>query len=240
MKNIYSFNVIKKVPTDVKTETADGTLTKTELIDTPVKIILKSPSIKERSEAEEFQAIEWNKAVSSGIMTKKMLVKMYSDSGGVLSKEEIKFYDSLVNEYNSLLTEYQELSLVKGKKNQETKDKLEEILDKLKSIYSDISQIDLAREDLFRNSAESRAKDKTIQWLTLFLTYIEKNGKPVQFFSGDSYSDKLEDLFAKEDSGDEFDLEVLKKSSLFISLWFLGKISEKEDFEKLEKTLNES
>lgn len=235
MKELYSFKINKTKEVEVKKETEDGILTKLEKKDVPYKIVLKSPSIAEKSSLEEFQATEWSKMVSSGVLTRQMLSKIYSDNGGIFSKDDVKNYAKLIEDYNSMLLEYQQITQEKGKKAKEDK-RSQEITDELVNIYQEIEKINQAREELFRNSAESRSRDKAIQWLVLFLTYVEDDsGKIVPLFPQDDYESKLDELNLLVESEDEFQNKVIEKASLFLSFWFLGKISGKEDFERLEK-----
>lgn len=235
MKELYAFNINKSIEVEIKINTPDGTLLKKEIKEVPVKIILKSPSRLDKENAAAFEATEWSKAVRDGILTKQMLAKIYSDNGGILSKEDIKKSTKLIEEYNLKILEWQQATIDKADEA-----KLELLKNEVSSLYSQVQIIDTEREELFRNSAETRARDKTIQWLILFLTFVEENGKPVPFFGSGDFEEKLNKLYELSENEDKFNKEVLEKAALYISFWYMGRLSAKEDFEYLNTELNKS
>lgn len=236
MKDIFTFTINKAIDKEIKEETPEGTLIKKERAYSPVNIILKSPSRLEREQALEFEAAEWSKAVSAGVLTRQMLSKIYSDNGGVFSKEEVKNSAKLLEDYNDKVITYQKL-ILEDKDSEDAKILRDEITD----LYTKIQNLEFEREELFRNSAETRARDKAIQWLILFLTYIQDgNVKPRPFFGEGDFEDRLNKLYELSEFTDEFTKSVIEKSALYITFWHLGKLSKKEDFEFLEKELNKS
>ncbi len=239
MKEIFRFQASKEKEVEVKTETNDGVLTKKEIQKVPVSVVIKSPSVLEKEHLDEFQAIEWSKLVLSGVLTRQMLLKIYSDAGGVLSKDDTKRYLDLIEKYNSILLEYQELTVVKGGKKKEQKEAIDLVSKNLEEVYREIQSFDSAREDLFKNSVETKVREKSIQWLTLFLTLVEEEGKLTPLFEGDTYEEKLKSYYDVKNSDDLLKSTLSDKAAFYVSLWFLGKVTEKEDFEKLEASLNE-
>jgi len=235
MKELYSFNIKKEVVTEISTETPEGTLMKKKKSKVPVKVILKSPSRLDKEQAYSFEATEWSKAVSSGLLTKQMLNRLYSDNGGVLSKEEVKYSNGLIESYNDKVREFQKAH-ADGKKDEE----LIVLKGEISDLYSQIQTIDNSREELFKNSAETHAKEKTIVWLVLFLTFVENEGKTIPFFGEGDYETKLNNLYTMSDSDDEFNKKVIEKASLYISFWYYGKLNDKADFEFLDKELEKN
>lgn len=239
MKEIYSFTIKKETEVETKVETADGVLIKKKKAKVPVKVILKSPSRFEKELAYSFEATEWSKAVSSGLLTKQMLSRYYADNGGILSKDDLKYSNELVDSYNEKIREYQKLTVEKA-----TDEALAPLKDEISDLYSKIQIIDNSREELFKNSAETRAKEKTVVWLVLYLTYLEENGKPVPFFGEGDYDAKLKKLYDFSEMEDSFINSVIEKASLYISFWYHGRLNDKEDFDflnkELEKTSDES
>jgi hypothetical protein len=236
MKELYNFTVNNSKEVEIKTETPDGTLIKKEKKEFPVTIILKSPSRLEKEEAAAFEAMEWSKAVKEGFLTKQMLAKVYADNGGVFSKEEVKLSNQLADEYNSKVLEWQQALINK---------KEEEVLDRLKNevteLYSKIQINENKKEDLFRNSAETRARDKTIQWLILFLTYIKDETEKVSpFFGVGDFDSKLNKLYELSELDDDFNKTVIEKAALYISFWYMGRLNSKEDFEFLNSELDKT
>ncbi len=239
MKEIYSFTIKKNTEIEVKENTEDGVLIKKKKAKVPVKVILKSPSRFEKELAYSFEATEWSKAVASGLLTKQMLARYYSDNGGVLSKEDLKYSNELIEKYNAKILEYN-----KAKTDSLSEEKLEEFKNEISDLYSEIQRIDNVREELFKNSAETRSKEKTVVWLVLYLTYIEENGKAIPFFGEGDYESKLQKLYDFSELEDKFINSVIEKASLYISFWYHGRLNDREDFDflnkELEKTSDES
>ena len=238
MKEIFRFEAFRDKEVEVKTQTADGVLTKTEVQKQPVNIIIKSPSILEKEWLDEFQAVEWSKLVMSGVLTKQMLLKIYSDSGGILSKDDTKRYIDLIEKYNTALLNYQEINSLKGKKKDQ-QENLKVVTEELEKLYQEIQSFDSAREDLFKNSVESKVQDRSIQWLSLFLGYIEDGKDLTPVCTGETYQDKLKSFYSIKNSDDAFLNLVLDKIAFYVSLWYLGRVTTKEDFQRLEASLNE-
>lgn len=234
MKELYNFSVNNSKDVEIKTETPDGTLIKKEKKEFPVTVILKSPSRLEKEEAAAFEAMEWSKAVKDGFLTKQMLAKVYADNGGVFSKEEIKVSTQLADEYNSKVLEWQQAII-----NKKDEAVLERLKEEVTELYSKIQLNENRKEDLFRNSAESRARDKTIQWLILFLTYIKDETEKVTPFFGDGDFDaKLNKLYELSELDDPFTKSVIEKAALYISFWYMGRLNSKEDFDFLNSELD--
>lgn len=238
MKELFAFTVNKKIEKEVKEETPEGVLLKKEFVVEPTDIILKLPSRQERELAIEFEAREWSKAVSAGMLTRQMLSKIYSDQGGVFSKDDLKYASDLINEYNEKLLLWQKSSVEHVDIDS---GEMQTLKKEITDLYSKIQLIDYEREDLFKNSAENRARDRVIQWLVLNLTYTKENDKKYKLFFGEgSFEEKLNKLYEFSEIDDPFYKSVIEKAVLFITLWHLGKISSKEDFELLEKELNKN
>ena len=53
-------------------------------------MILKEPNRRQIEEADMEYSIEMSQCVKRGILTKAMLAKKYSDSGGLLAEEDAK------------------------------------------------------------------------------------------------------------------------------------------------------
>ena len=121
-KIIYSFTVEKKETVketeeqtqegkDGKKETVSITKEVEKLI--PYQCIIRSPSRREMEEAELEYSIEMSKCIKRGILTKAMLAKKYSDTGGLLAEDDAKFLANKYVDYSSLTNEYQKLQLKK-------------------------------------------------------------------------------------------------------------------------------
>ena len=90
-KELYSFTLdeekeIEKTHTRKNKKTGEETtVTKKVKQKVPVQVKLKRPSRRELEDAELEYSVEMSKCVKRGILTKAMLFKKYSDTGGVRS-----------------------------------------------------------------------------------------------------------------------------------------------------------
>ena len=89
-----------------------------------MQIRLKRPSRRDLEEAELEYSVEMSRCVKKGILTKAMLYKKYSDTGGVWSEDDAKDYGKLYKEIFDIQNEYVRLESV-NKKTKKQKEKLE-------------------------------------------------------------------------------------------------------------------
>lgn len=244
MKEIYSFILHKKKNVEVKSPQEDGsTIVRNEEQSVPYRIILKKPSRLETEEAELVYGVEWSKAIKSGILTKPMLAKIYADSGGYLSQDDAGEYVDLLNAY-SLAQSEKKLLYLKDELSEEEKLKDENLTKEIGRLFVLINDFEQNKSKIFDETAEVRARNKTIQWLALNLTYIQEEtenpDEPAsQFFVGSNYEKKIDYFYDLMESKDEFSKKVMEKSSFFWSWWYMSRAASREDFEELEKELGE-
>ena len=110
MKELFSFNItVNKEVEKTETKEENGqTITVTQKVkeDVPVRIIIKQPSRKNMEDADLQYSVEMSNCVKKGILTKGMLTKKYSDTGGMFSeddaKELMKLYSVVTSWQNEL------------------------------------------------------------------------------------------------------------------------------------------
>ena len=120
MKEIYSFNVdidkevteevVKKRKNKESGKMEEVTLQETVKKPVPVKIIIKEPNRKDLEEADIEYSIEMSKCIKRGILTKAMLAKKYSDTGGLLTEEDAKLLTRRYSELGEMQNRYSRLS----------------------------------------------------------------------------------------------------------------------------------
>ena len=115
LKQIYSFiiNDVREVveKTKEKRKNEDGTEEEVEVSKTvkkpvPFEFILKDPSRRELEEADMEFSIEMSRCIKKGILTKAMLAKKYSDTGGLLSEGDANRLVELYAELAELEADY--------------------------------------------------------------------------------------------------------------------------------------
>lgn len=243
MKQIYSFKLNKKISKEITEDTPDGKLTKNvESLD-PVEIILKFPSRSESQEKSVVYAVEYSEGIKKGLLTNAIVERNYDKDGYIteLKDKVLKLSNHLIEVQN----DYRELT------TKEDKDSLDAA--RLKEIEQDwnVTQVSLqdiknTATNIFNYTAESFADQKAMLWLTLHLTYIKENGgEPKPLFRSDSqdpkikFEQKLKHFDVLSELDDNFYNQVIDKVSLYIGLWYSGKVTTKEEFDVIENQLNQ-
>lgn len=240
IKDIYSFTIQKKVKREITEENGDTKVIKTIEQQEPVKIIFKNPSRGEREDADMIFAVEYGKCVRAGVLTSPLIEKLYDEKekSGILSDDFADKYLKLYERFFEIQNEFTSLDL-KDNKTPEEENRIAQVAVEFSRIKNDLQNLESARNSLFQNTAETKAQNKTILWLTLFLTYSQEgNQNPKPFFKGSSFEEKLEDYDQLIENGDEFTFKVIDKMAFFVALWYMRKASTKEDFSQIEKDLN--
>jgi len=250
MKEIYSFSidVEREVEETVKKKRKNKETNKMEEVsveqtvkkEVPVKIILKEPNRREVEEADMEYSIEMSKCIKKGILTKAMLAKKYSDSGGLLSEEDAT---SLTRNYaglGDLQNKYTRLS-AKPKKTKKDEDRLTELMGEMGEKRREIVDMETSYSSLFNHTADSKAQSKVILWYLVTLSYYQENEddeiKP--FFTSEDTEEKIEQYYDLDENGDAiFDLAKEKLTTL-LSFWYFSSNATAEDFDELNKDIEE-
>jgi len=211
--------------------------TKKELINRPIKIRILKPTRKVFDEAELFYGVKLSEGIKSGLLTRSLLAKRYQNDGGALSDPEKQRYAGLYLDLFKKETEFQRLQLNLDNLPQESRQKKTEVvLNDLLDVRKELQEFELYQSNLFEQTAENRARNQTIMWWVLTLSYIESEKDTFEpIFTDSSYDNKLSKYDEIEDGEDDFIKIVIKKLAYFISLWYVGRITNKDDFTYFEK-----
>lgn len=243
IKPIYDFIVNKKVKREITEEGENNTKIVRTIEETePNKIIFKNPSRQEREEADLVYAVEYGRCVRAGVLTAPLIQKLYDEKekSGILSDNFTSRYLKLYEKFFEVQNAFTKLEL-KENKSPEDESKLKDLGAEFANIRGELQTLESSRNNLFQNTAETKAQNKTITWLTLFLTYIQEPGKEVEpFFKGESYEEKMNYYDKLIEDGDDFAIRVVDRMGFFVSLWYLRKIGTKEEFAEIERSLQET
>lgn len=239
LKEIYNFTIYeeaeKTVETISKDESGDEVKVSKKVTEKiPVKVILKKPSRRQIEEADLEYSVEMSRCVKKGILTKAMLVKKYSDTGGLMSETEAKTLYQLYQKLMELQREYTENETV-NKAESNRKKKTEELTLEMTKVRDQIIKTEMAYQSLFDHTADMKAQNRLLLWYIINLTYIQRESdpKPVPYFKGEDFEDKLEDYYQKEESEDLQYFEIARKVSNIAAFWFYNQAASKEDFDGL-------
>lgn len=245
-KILYQFTLDKEVEKIIEStrknkKTGEETITKKTVKEKePVEIQIKRPNRRELEEAELEYSVEMSKCIKKGILTKAMLAKKYSDTGGLFSEEDSSDYAKLYKQALDLQNEYMRLDTVK-KRTEKQESRFEKVKEETAKNRTKIIEFESNFQSLFDHTADVKAQNKVLVWYCLYLTYIydDELDKFVQYFKGDDFDDKIAYYHELEEGDDPFYNDLIKKVSTTLAFWFFNQASTQEEFEELIKKTEE-
>tara|TARA_Y100000592_G_scaffold26026_2_gene41155 strand:- start:2083 stop:2838 length:756 start_codon:yes stop_codon:yes gene_type:complete len=239
-KELYSFTLdeekeIEKTHTRKNKKTGEETtVTKKVKEKVPVQIKIKRPSRRELEDAELEYSVELSRCVKKGILTKAMLFKKYSDTGGVWSEDDAQDYGKLYKEIFDIQNEYVRLENVE-KKTEKQKEKLEKLKEDLAFTKRKIVNAESSMHSLFDHTADTKAQNRLLLWYTLMLTHIQREDDedPLPYFEGEEFEEKINDYYGKEDNSSDLYEAIVKKVTTILAFWFFNQASTPDEFNKL-------
>ena len=239
-KELYSFTIdeekeVEKVSKRKNKKTGEETtVTKKVKEKVPVQVKIKRPSRRDLEEAELEYSVEMSRCVKKGILTKAMLYKKYSDTGGVWSEDDAKDYGRLYKEIFDIQTEYVRLETVE-KKTAKQEEKVESLKEELSIKKRKIIDSETSMQSLFDHTADTKAQNRLLLWYTLMLTNIQREDDedPKPYFIGVDFDKRIDDYYAKEDENSDFYGLLVQKVSTILAFWFFNQASTPEEFNKL-------
>jgi hypothetical protein len=209
--------------------------------DCPVHFKLARPNRKLFDEAELFYGIKLSEGIKAGLLTKSLLAKRYQNDGGAMSEPEKEKYAILYLELYRLQNELQRVQLnLDSLPKEEQEKKIEELLVNISQTKRDLQEIETYHSTLFDQTAENRARNQTIMWWVLNISWISDDGVEYRPFFGDGdYSKKLETYDSFEESEDDFSKNAMLRLAYLISLWYMGRASTFEDFKNMDAAFNQ-
>ena len=239
-KKLYQFTIDKEVEKIEETSKKDRktgeevTTKKTVKVKEPIEFFIKRPSRRELEEAELEYSVEMSRCVKKGILTKAMLAKKYSDTGGIFSEDESKNYSDLYKQVLELQNEYIRLDSA-DQKDAKQKKRFETVKSGLGDVKRKIVEIESNFQSFFDHTADIKAQNRLLLWYVINLTYIqyENDDKPKPYFEGSDFESKIEDYYEKEESNDQFYFAAIKKASTILAFWFFNQASEPKEYDEL-------
>ena len=251
MKEIYSFEVNLEKEVEKKTEKViidkdtkqekKISVNETVIEKEPVRVILKEPNRRQIEEADMEYSIEMSQCVKRGILTKAMLAKKYSDSGGLLAEEDAKTLTSKYSDLSKLQTDFTRLNTKTTKKNpEENKTKEAEIIGKIAEVRREIVDMETAYASLFNHTADTKAQNRVILWYVLNLTYIVRGEEDTEeFFPGQTFEEREQAYYDLDEAGDELYNLIQAKIATFVSYWYFTSGVTREELAQLDKDIEE-
>lgn len=247
MKKLFEFMVPKEVEVE-EIETSKNekgeeikTTKKTKKRE-QVKVFLRKPTRALFDEAELFYGVRLSEGIKAGLLTRALLAKRFTNDGGVLSEEEKNLYANLYVALFEKQNEFQKLSIKDESERTETeKNRYKEVISELAELRTQIQDFETAQASLFDQTAENRARNKTILWWVLQLAHIvDDKGNETPFFGNGDFDSKLRIYDHIEETGTDFENLVCRKLAYFVSFWYVGRASSQEEFERLAALSSET
>ena len=245
MKKLYEFTVSKKDVVNEKTESENEkgekvTVEKEVEKLVPHKFFLRKPTRSMYDEAELFYGVKLAEGVKAGLLNHALLAKRYNNDGGIYSEDQ---KDDFANTYFELLhdqTEYQQLAIKGEERDDKESKEFEELEKKLSMNRRKLQAYEAEKASLFDQTAETRARNKTVFWWVLSLSYKEEeSGENNPVFGTGSFDEMLTRYDEMEDSDDPYFEELIQRLVYYISFWYSGRASTKEEFDELTEQATE-
>jgi hypothetical protein len=247
MKTMFEFDIfqekeIEKVDISTNEKGEEVKVTSKVKSTVPVKLAIKKPTRSLFDEAELFYGVRLSEGIKAGLLTRALLAKRFNNDGGVLSDEEQKEYNDLYLEFFNLQTEFQRLSIKEEAiRTEEEKKQIQNVIAKMNDAREKLQKYEMAQANLFEQTAENRARNKTIMWWVLQLSLIQGDDKKFkELFQDGTYEDKLKRYDEIEESESGVEKIAIQKLLYLISFWYIGRAASQEEFEKLVNALQGS
>tara|TARA_B110000858_G_C17599460_1_gene379396 strand:- start:31 stop:762 length:732 start_codon:yes stop_codon:yes gene_type:complete len=234
---IYKFSLDKKEKKQVEVKRKNKETGETEIVlqnktvKTPVEFIIKKPTRRIIDEAEAQYAVELSKNIKKGIVTKAMMIKKYADTGGALTEEQAKDMVRNLQKSNEISNKIQLLSTEKKKPTEE----IEKLEAELLTIRKELAEFETAMQGVYEHTADARSERSMLLWYVIQLSRILKGEEEEFFFNGIIYEDQLEDLYKKDEEGDEIEMSALSTMMSIVSYWFYNGESTQEELDNFLK-----
>lgn len=204
---------------------------KKEEKETIYRFILKQPSRQDREDIDIQYAAYLSKMISLGLLTKAGLVQYDENTGGVLSKSNAKKINDLYWKFAQKSNEVTKAEL--EPKTPANDEKLAKLYAEIAEIKKEVLDFESFHNSVFENCAEVKARNKTIEYAALQLTYLEiDGGQEAPLFLGDTIQEKLEYLDSVDETNEAL-MRGIQKCFAFWTFWYMGVASKPEDFESL-------
>ena len=187
---------------------------------------LKQPNRTEREEIEIYYAAMLSKLMNMGVQTKASVDKYYADSSDTaVPKKDQSYYFNLQKD----LAQYQE-DLIREKSNS---DKKFEIYAKIVQIQEDMRKFTSYYSAIYDNTAEVKARDKTVDFCMLNYSYSNEE----ELFPQEEEDfqkrailqyEQIDKLREGEDS--EFWNSVIDRFVFLFTIWYLDLAQTDEEF----------
>lgn len=240
MKKLYEFTLTQRIQKEYEEKDKDSegneiTRKKTKEENVVRNFFLKKPTRSMFDEAELYFGVKLSEGIKAGMLTRAMLAKRFDNDGGVLSDADKEQYSGLYFTLFEVQNQLTRLQLIpKNERSEQEQQEYNESVRAMIGLKAEIQEFETAQASFFDQTAENRARNKTITWWVLNLAHeTTDSGDELPFFGQGPVDDKLATYDEIEENGDEFQDSVVKNFSYYTSFWYVGRAKTQEEFDQL-------
>jgi hypothetical protein len=240
IKKLYSFTANQETmveETEIsKNEQGDEVKTiKKVKKEIPLDFAIKKPNRVMFEDAELFYGIRLSESIKLGLLPKALIVKRFENDGGALSSGEEKRVKELFEELARIQKEMFSIQIKgEGALTEIDQSNARLYTEKINNIRRELVEIERVKSEIFEQTAENRARNKTIMWWVLNLAHRKQGDKYVPFFDGETFDEKIKKYDEIEESDNEFLKKILVRFAYLITFWYVGKITDEKDFKEVD------
>jgi hypothetical protein len=208
----------------------------------PYEILVKEPSRRQLEEADMEYSIEISRCIKKGVLTKAMLAKKYSDTGGILTEKDAERLVDLYGDLSELEGEAARSGIkTSAAVEKGASEKTKELYGKLALTRRDIVNLESSYQSLFNHTADIKAQNRVILWYMLHLTYQKtsnmEKGEPI--FAGGDFEARIDAYHTMDEQDNKLFRLIQSKLAAVVSFWYFSEEVEKEDFDRLISDLDQ-
>jgi hypothetical protein len=200
------------------------------------KFCILKPTRKMKEDGELYYASKLSHFISSGILPKIVWDKIFKDNGGIISETDKKEYSDLFIQLSELRNSINSLSVKLEKDRTEQEQfKIEVLEGQAIEARKRMQELEMAQINAFENTAEAKARNRTIVWWAATLAAEELEDGAAESLLGVGSVDERLDNYELIVESDEFLTDVFSRINYLITVWYLGSASSFEDFKLLDE-----
>lgn len=199
------------------------------------KFCLLKPTRRLKEEGELFYASKLSQFISAGVLPKIVWDKVFKNNGGIISDSDQKEYSDLFIEFAEFKNLMDELSSKSAKdRTKEESEKIQFFESRLVMIRKRMQELEIAQINAFENTAEAKARNKTIVWWAANLAVEEDSVSGVSLLLGSGSIESKLDLYDSIMESDKFLADCFSRLNYLVTVWYLGSANEFKEFQALD------
>jgi hypothetical protein len=199
------------------------------------KFCILKPTRKMKENGELFYASKLSQFISAGVLPKIVWDKIFKDNGGIISEVDQKEYSDLFVEFSEFRNSVDNLSVKSEKeRTEDEKNQIEFFEGQLIRVRKRMQEMEMAQVNAFENTAEAKARNRTIVWWAANLAAEENKGIVELLLGSGQIEDRL-DIYDSIIENDKFLTDCFSRINYLVTVWYLGSASSFEDFKSLDE-----